>query len=111
MDEGGERDPLILHTDDRGGDDQGNETTGFDPGDPVASSTPPLRRHTTMKSPRAQTSYSELPNTPGLSITYYAESKLIKEFPDFNRMEIKSRIDDKGRLEVGLIAPKNVIIV
>ena len=28
---GGERDPLMDHTDDRGDDDEGNETTGFDP--------------------------------------------------------------------------------
>ena len=102
---GGERDPLIDHTDDRGDDDEGNETTGFEPGDPGASSTPD-RRQTTMNRPRVQPSYTEIPDTPGLSRTSYAETELRKEFPNFNRMEIRARMDDNGRLEVGLIDPK-----
>ena len=101
----GERDPLMDHTDDRGDDDEGNETTGFDPGYPGALSTPATHQ-TTMNSPHAQTSYSELlPDTPGFSTTTFAEQDLIKEFPDFNRMEIKAKMV-KGRLEVGLIDPK-----
>ena len=103
--EGGERDPLIDHSDDRDDDDEGNETTGFDPGYPGASSTPATRQ-TTMNRPHAQTLYCELlPDTPGLSTTTFAEQELIKEFPDFKRIQIKAKMV-KGRLEVGLIDPK-----
>ena len=102
--EGGERDPLIANTEDRD-DDEGNETTGFDPGHPGASS-PPATRQTTLNRPHAQTSYSELlPDTPGLSTTSFAEQELFKEFPYFKRMEIKARMV-KGRLEVGFIGLK-----
>ena len=101
--EGEERDPLIYHTDDRD-DDEGNETTAFDPGPPGASSTPATRQ-TTLNQPHAQTSYSErLPDTPAPSTASFAENELHKEFPYFKRNEIKAKIN-KERLEVGLMKP------
>ena len=76
--EGGERDPLMAHTEDRD-DDEGNETTGFYPGTPGASSTPATRQ-TTLNRPHAQTSYAELlPDTPDLSTASFAEKELAKE--------------------------------
>ena len=76
--EGGERDPLMAHTEDRD-DDEGNETTGFYPGTPGASSTPATRQ-TTLNRPHTQTSYAELlPDTPDLSTASFAEKELAKE--------------------------------
>ena len=106
--EGGERDPLIYHTENRD-DDEVNETTGFGPGPPGASSTPATRQ-TTLNQPHAQTSYSEFfPDAPAPSTASFAENELRKEFPNFKRNEIKARID-KGRLEVGLMKPNKPYI-
>ena len=101
--EGGERDPLIAHTEDRD-DDEGNETTGFYPGPPGASSTSATDQ-TTLNRPHAQTSYSELlPDTPGLSTAFFAEKELVKEFPN-SLSTIKARMVE-GRLQVGLMAQR-----
>lgn len=103
-----ERDPLMAHTDDQDNADEGNlaaggnETTGFEPG---ASSTPATngnQRQTTMNRPGEQPSYVELPVAPGLSTTNFAESELLKEFPFFDKCKIKYKLDDNGRLKVGI---------
>ena len=84
--EGGydERDPLMEHTDDCDNDDEGNETTGFDPG---ASSTPVPngnQRRTMMNRPGQhqpeQPSWVELPEIPGslASTTFTAANELHK---------------------------------
>jgi hypothetical protein len=96
-----ERQPLLRNTDDRDDGDAaagGNETTGFEPG---ASSTP-APRQTTMNRP-GEPSFVDLPDVPGLSTTTFAETELLKEFPDFDKNKIKYKLDEKnGRLKVGI---------
>jgi len=104
-----ERDTLLRNTDDQDGDDAaagGNQTTEFEPG---ASSTPGPngnQRQTTMNRPGEQPpSFVDLPDVPGsfASTTFTAESELGKEFPSADKSKLKYKMDDKGRLEVGLI--------
>jgi len=106
-----ERQPLLAHTDEQDDGDAaagGNETTGFEPG---ASSTPAPngnQRQTTMNRPGEQPSFVELPDIPGgfASTTFTADSILGKEFPFAVKDNLKYKLDDKGRLQVGLLNPR-----
>lgn len=116
MVEGGyeECSPLLEDTDDRDDDDDdegntaaggGNETTGSDV--PRASSTPNgNQRQTTMNRPGDTPSWAELIDIPGLATTTFtSKSELDKEFPKAEKPKLKYKMDDKDRLQIGLINP------
>ena len=114
-----EREPLILK--DQTGDDDdvaggGDVSTGFNPGEPEAQSTPDWRRRTRLNShtpsgdvpsvykPVSETpSVFEPPSPLGLSTTFYAQNELDKEFKFANKSKIKFMMEN-DRLKVGIIA-------
>ncbi len=107
--EGGfdERDPIINHTDDRNDNDDG-DTTG--PFQPEGSSTPgpseqiPTRTTTMNRPDETPTWFPEIPDDSATT-TFTAESYLEKEFLSADKTKIKYKIDENGRLNVGLIKP------
>lgn len=104
-----ERDPLIP-PDDRSDDDEdyratgsSTETTEFEL-EPKASSTP-APCQTMMNIPDETPSWAELPKIPGslATTTFTVESELDKEFHCTDKTRLKYKLDEKGRLEVGLL--------
>ena len=95
---GGERDPLIDHTDDQDDDNGGNvasggnETTRFVPNDSSTPAPNGNQRHTTMNRPGEQPSFVEFPQVPGHSTTNFAERELDKEFPFADKHKLKYKI-------------------
>ena len=115
MAEGGYENPVYepddVDPDDRGNEDKDeqtpDETTSLIPGGDPSTSEPgnPMSTHlpTERSSTTADTSFTErLPDPPGLSTVDSAKSRLEKEFPFFDQNKIKYRLNDQGRLEVGL---------
>jgi len=103
-----EREPLIPE--DQTGDDDdslgGDVSTGFNPGEPEAHSSPHSQRKTRLNTHGEIPSFVELPDTPGLSTTTItAENELDKEFRFAEKYKLKCKIEN-DRLKVGLIAPK-----
>ena len=94
----GEKDPLMEHTDDRDDDTTGSFQ-------PEGTSTPgSMRRTTTMNRLDQTTLFPEIPGDSATT-TFTASSYLDKEFPSADKSKIKYKIDEKGRLQVGLIKP------
>ena len=87
--------------------DDANATGAFGP----LSSTPAPEFQTAQKEKSGlhepPAFLEDLSELPGLSTTTLtAENEIFKEFPNADKTKIKYKIDSKGRMEVGLIAPK-----
>ena len=105
-----ERESLIPK-DQTGYDDNGaggDVSTGFnpgEPGEPEAHSSPHSQRKTRLNTDDETLSFFDLPDTPGLSTTDFAENELDKEFRFANKNLLKYKME-KDRLKVGLIDSK-----
>ena len=88
-------------------DDNADQTGVFGP----LSSTPAPEFQTAQKEKSGlhepPAFLEDLSELPGLSTTTFtAENEIFKEFPNADKNKIKYKLDSKGRMEVGLIAPK-----
>ena len=83
----------------------GDVSTGFNPGELEAHSSPHSQRKTRLNTHDEIPSFFELPDTPGLSTTTFAENELYKEFRFANKNMLKFKME-KDRLKVGIIALK-----
>ena len=108
-----EKTPLMQDTDD--GDDVGaaptvaaptggNVSMGFTPGEPRAKSTP-APRQTKLNTAGELPSFDELPDTPGLSTTKFAEDQLEKLYPKYDKTKIFVSAEN-DKLKIKLIGSK-----
>jgi len=100
----------LLKEDKTGGDDDdvpdppgGNVSIGYDPGKPDAHSSPHSQRQTLLNTHDEIPSFFESPNPPGLSTTINAKNELHKEFPFFDKDNIKFKMEN-DRLKVGIMS-------
>ena len=94
----------VPNHDDEDDDDNANETGVFGPLSSTPYQTEQKEKSGLHEPPVFLEDLSEL---PGLSTTTFtAENEIFKEFPNADKTKIKYKMDDKGRTEVGLIAPK-----
>ena len=102
----GEKDTLMEHTDDRNDNADDGDTTG--PFQPGSVSTPgpgeQIPRTTTTNRPDETTMFPEIPDDSATT-TFTASNYLDKEFPSADKSKIKYKINENGRLQVGLIKP------
>ena len=96
-----EEDPDTERTDPTQDDGDDNTLGEFDPG---STSTPEQQQRSTTRRPDDTALFPEIPDDSATT-TFTAASYLDKEFPDADKSKIKYKINENGRLQVGLIKP------